>query len=271
MQLQFYEHKEVIQFLKYGFPVDCKRGYGSSEVPRNHKGAREFPKQVQELLNKEVSLGGTLGPFEVSPFNEPNFSPLNSVPKKGSGNAARRLILDLSMPAGKSVNDGIDKDIYLGKMAKLQLPSIDEMVERIVSIGDKARLFKVDLSRAYKQMYIDPIDIERMGFVHEGSMYFDCTLSMFSRSSTRCCQMVTSVVVYIFCNNNYFAINYLDDLGGVQEVSTAEEAYSALKRLLRDFGLKEAIDKSCPPSHCMVFLGIEVNSILFTHPSGQVS
>ena len=203
-----------------------------------------------------------MGPFPASPFANPRYSPLNSVPKKDT--VERRLILDLSFPLGQSINDGIDKDQYLGQYSKLTLPSLDQLVQRIMSCKSHCKLFKVDLSHGYKQMFIDPVDFEKMGFTFDGKYFFDCTLSMGSRSSTRCCQRVTSTVVFIFVNWGYLAINYLDDLGGAQEEETADLAYDTLRRLLVQFGLTEAASKSCPPSFIMIFLGVEVNSVLFT-------
>ena len=259
-QLQGYHDDSLIDMLKYGFPVDCLLAGKGPPIPINHKGATEFSEQVQLLLDKEVKLGGVLGPFNSSPFTNPRYSPLNSVPKKDS--VDRRLILDLSFPPGRSVNDGISKDWYLGEFSKLTLPSLDEFVSKVVSLGSCAKLFKVDLSRGYKQMYIDPMDFEKMGFTFNGSHYFDCTLSMGLHSSARCCQRVTSAVIYIYTKWGYFAINYLDDLGGVEQQDHADIAFTTLRQLLAQFGLTEALNKSCPPTHIMVILGIEVNSIL---------
>ena len=93
---------------------------------------------------------------------------------------------------------------------------------------------------------------------------YDCTLSMGLKSSARCCQKVTSMVVYIFNNYDFFAINYLDDLGGCEEESRAETAYQQLREILLKMGLKEAVEKSVAPTTVMVFLGIEVNTVTFT-------
>ena len=185
-QLQDYHDKQVVELLKFGFPVDCQPTETDLGVPSNHKGATEFNEQVQALVNKEVSLGGVIGLFEAPPFENPCFSPLNSVPKKDS--QERRLILDLSYPSGFSINDGIHKDIYLGEWAKLKLSSLDQFAEKVMELGAGCKMFKVDLSRGYKKIYIDPVDIEKMGFTLNSKFYFDCTLSMGSRSSARCCQ-----------------------------------------------------------------------------------
>ena len=92
---------------------------------------------------------------------------------------------------------------------------------------------------------------------------------MGSRSSTRCCQRVTSAVVYIFKTQyGYFAINYLDDLGGAESPEKAEDAFNKLREILVKFGLQEACQKTVPPCMVMVFLGIQVNTIeMDTHNS----
>ena len=261
-QLKDYHDKDVIQFLKFGFPVDCTPVDPDPGMPANHKGAIEFKREVESALHQEVLKGGCLGPFMSSPFTSPRFSPLNSVAKRESND--RRLILDLSFPRGQSINDGIDKDSYLGIEEKLTLPSLDKLVTRIMQLGVYCKLYKVDLARGYKQIYICPLDIEKMGFTSDGRMFFDCTLSMGSRSSARCCQRVTNAIVYIYTKWGYFAINYLDDIGGAEQEHKADEAFAILRKLLVDFGLAEARNKSCAPAHVMVFLGIEVNSILLT-------
>ena len=88
------------------------------------------------------------------------------------------------------------------------------------------------------------MDTKKVLFVFEGKFYFDCTLSMGSRFSARCCQRVTSAVVYIFTKYGFFAINYLDDLGGAEKAERAEEVYRRLQNILAEFGLKEAFHKS---------------------------
>ena len=261
-ELQGYSDYKVVDLLKFGFPVDCTVCENNPGIPKNHKGATDFQQEVQALLEREVRLGGILGPFTSPPFSEPRFSPLNSVPKRDT--SERRLILDLLFLAGSAINDGIHKDWYLGEFNKLTLPSLDDFVAKVMTLGIQARMFKVDLSRGYKQMYIDPLDFEKMGFKFGKYYYFDCTLSVGSRSSARCCQRVTNAVVFIYTKWGYFAINYLDDLGGVDQQDTADIAFATLRQLLTQFGLTEALNKACSATHVMVFLGIEVNSNLLT-------
>ena len=231
-------------------------------VPRNHTAVRFYTEQIQKLLQKEVKLNAAIGPFRESPFDRSYFSPLNSVPKKESSD--RRLILDLSYPPGNSINDGIYKDWYLDEFYKLTLPSVDNLVERIMELGRSCQVFKVDLSRAYRQIFIDFSCVNLLGYVFNNELFYDCTLSMGSRSSARCCQRVSDCIVYIVTNDGNFAINYLDDIAGAEKAEKAQQAFLHLQRTLKNFGLKEALNKTVAPCTVMIFLGIEVNTVTLT-------
>ena len=260
-ELKDYCDKEVIDLMQYGFPVGHNGKTGSREIPKNHKGAELYPEQMRNILQKEVDFKSVLGPFTYPPFEDACYSPLNSVPKRGN---QRRLILDMSYPPGNSINDGIEKDVYLDIQKKLELPSIDKLVQRIKQLGKGCKMFKIDLVRAYRQVYCCPKDVQLLGYVYNKKFYHDCTLSMGSRSSARSCQRVSSVVVFIHTKFGYFAINYLDDIGGAELAELAEEAFAHLQHVLHSIGLKEAVEKTVRPCTCMTFLGIEVNSITMT-------
>ena len=207
-------------------------------------------------------MHATLGPFASPPFKEFVISPLNSVPKKES--AEQRLILNLSYPEGDSINEGIHKDQYLDIDEKMWLPSIDQLAQKIRELGPGCKIFKFDLKRGYRQIFLDPKDVNLVGFKFDGEWFFDCTLSMGSRSSARCCQRVTSIVVYIFGKYGHFALNYIDDLGTAEKADEAERAFLLLRKILADMGLQEAAEKTVPPSTIMVFLGIQVNTVEMT-------
>lgn len=114
-----YKDNVICDFLEYGFPLgyfgkNQQQTSNHAKKVRNHKGAKDFPRSVQDFLHKEKNYGAILGPFKNNPFScNITISPLNTVPKKGS--EERRIILDLSYPSGFSINDNVSKDFYLGK------------------------------------------------------------------------------------------------------------------------------------------------------------
>ena len=92
------------------------------------------------------------------------------------------MIVDLSWPEGTSVNSGIDKDVYLGDDVSLTYPTIDTLTSIIISKGPGALMFKTDLSRAYKQLFVDPRSIHMLAFKWKNCIYIDKTLPFGLRS-----------------------------------------------------------------------------------------
>ena len=86
---------------------------GSTTRVDNWKGATDYPQDVKKYIKNEIDFKSVLGPFKTNPFKQQAcYSPLNARPKKDSDKC--RIILDLSFPYGNSINDGIDKNKFLG-------------------------------------------------------------------------------------------------------------------------------------------------------------
>jgi hypothetical protein len=142
--LSHYNDYTICDFLEFGFPV----GYSSDSLPHpsgiNHKGGLNYADHVDEFISKEVSLGAALGPFNSNPLFLPlQLSALNTVEKHDS--MERRIILDLSFPEGSSVNAGIVKGEYLGKLWDLTYPTIGDFSAMIQAKGKNCLLYKRDL------------------------------------------------------------------------------------------------------------------------------
>ncbi len=150
-----YHDSELVDFLEFGWPV----GYVGSKLPVsalvNHKGVTNHPSEIDEYLVKEIKLAAILGPFDEHPLCVPLcVCPLHTT--------AHRVISDFSFPKGCSVNSGIPKDSYLGTVVNLSYPSVDKFSEIVRMKGRGAVMYKRDLSRAYRQVALDPGDIHFM-------------------------------------------------------------------------------------------------------------
>jgi hypothetical protein len=254
--------------LKYGFPI----GFTDRNVKfeqlelwkyRNHKGATEFPFDVNHYLNKEASTSCVIGPFRKNPFNTSiKISPLNTVPKKDTDE--QRIILDLSMPKGQAVNDFVDKDWYLGERVDLVFPKVDDFIHLIRSKGRGCLLFKKDLRKAYRQISICPGDYHLVAFCWQKHIFCDTVLSMGLRSAAAICQRVTNAVAFIMYKLGIYILNYLDDLAGAESKDNAVFSYKCLGIILSKCGLKESVDKASPPSEVMTFLGVLFNTVTMT-------
>ena len=83
-------------------------------------------------------------------------SPLNTSEKRDS--EERRVIVDLSWPCGRSLNDGIPGAPSLGEPLSLRYPAIDDIVDAAITTGRGCYLYKRILKKAYRQFPVDPKD-----------------------------------------------------------------------------------------------------------------
>ena len=109
MLLAGYKAPFVLDAIQFGFPTGYQESGG--DVPlcnppgKNHPSACNFVSHICDYVDCELARDTLLGPFDESPFDNANFSPIMTRPKKNSDK--RRIIVDLSYPPGASLNDGI--------------------------------------------------------------------------------------------------------------------------------------------------------------------
>ena len=258
-----YHDIDVVNWLEFGFSISYEASMNPRPNKNNHKGAVDFPVHIDEYLHKEIEMGAIMGPFSIPPFvNRIGISPMSSRPKKDSMD--RRIILDLSFPPGFSVNDGISAEFYCGEFMNLKYPNIDTMAQRIMELGPGCKIWKIDMSRYFRQLPLCPGDYSLIGVRWKGLLYFDKSVPMGLRSAAYCAQRVSSAIVYIHVNMGYWSTNYLDDFGGAENDSKAWRSFLALRELLKSLGAAEAVNKAVPPTTRMDFLGNTFDTIKFT-------
>jgi len=172
--------------------------------------------------------------------------------------------MDMSFPPGNSVNDGIDKCLFLGDPVDLKYPAVDDLVKLVKRFGRGTLLFKVDLKAAFRQIPVDPGDYHLLGYEWDDHLFIDLVLAMGLRSAAYCCQRLTNAIAFIYSNMGYHSVNYLDDFGCADHADAAERAFAALQDLLGRLGVEESRKKACPPNTTMVFLGVQFDTINLT-------
>ena len=88
------------------------------------------------------------------------------------------MIVDLSHPANRSVNDGICK-----QLCTLTYPSIADEVQFIRLLGPGTFLLKVDLKSAYRVVLVNALDRHLLGVQWQGGVYVDQALPFGLRSA----------------------------------------------------------------------------------------
>ena len=145
-----YWDKQLIELLKFGFPLDFNRQCPLTSDGKNHASAVDHPNDVLAYIQEEVNHNAILGPFHTDPIPKMHFSPFMTREKPNSD--TRRVIIDLSWPKGNSVNSGIDKNSYLGSEFALTFPTVDNITEDLRKVGPGAPIFKIDISRAFSTL-----------------------------------------------------------------------------------------------------------------------
>ena len=258
-RLRNYSDPDLCDFLEFGWPV----GYVAPNPPvsshQNHGSALSSPQTIDSFLDTECHLGATCGPFAANPLCVDLVTSPLQIAHSRSGKP--RVVVDLSFPPGSSVNNGIPSDSYLGKPFALRLPGIDALTDIIRCKGRGCHLFKKDLSRAYRQLRIDPRDVHLLGFRHNDHLYIDIAPPFGLRSSAMMCQRTTNAVSCMYHALGYSCTNYIDVFGGADTPDLSTQAFIALDDLFTSLGLQSSPDKDCPPTTSMVFLGVHLDTL----------
>ena len=265
-----YFDKQLCDLIEFGFPLDFDRSRLLESTLVNHASARNFSELIDKYLREELQFQPILGPFDHPPIRM-HISPFMTREKSGSD--SRRAITDLRFPKGFPVNDGVAKNYYLGTEFQIHYPSVHSIIRTLKTVGPSARIFKVDISRAFRQLKIDPGDIDLLGLQHEDQLYLDLSVPFGYRSGSFFFSKISDSIRYIMANNGHNApINYIDDLIYCGLPSTVNQSYQFLLSLLQELGLDISEKKLCPPDTKVICLGIlfdTVNRIISIPPDKQ--
>ena len=207
--LSDYWDSQLLDLLEFGFPLDFDTNTVLTSTEENHASAKQFPSHVETYIQEEIKHGAMLGPFEHKPLTL-HVLPFMTRDKPDSD--TRRTIVDLSWPKGQSVNDGVQKDKYLGSDFVLNYPSVDDIVKRIIELGPGSLLYKVDISRAFRQLKVDPGDINLLGLKLD-SCYINQSVPFGYRHGSIFFEKVTDSIRFIMRKHSFPDLfNYVDDI-----------------------------------------------------------
>ena len=153
---------QLIELIRYGFPLDFNQYCPLSSDKRHHSSAVQFQTYVDAYLAEEKKFGAILGPFTENSITICHSAPFMTREKSGLDN--RRVIMDLSWPKDHSVNAGIDNNSYLNTEFALTFPTVNHVAQEFKKLGRGAHLFKIDISRAFMHIKVDPVDYDLLGF-----------------------------------------------------------------------------------------------------------
>ena len=259
LYLQDYHDGEIVNFLEFGWPSNFQVGNPLKSTLTNHGSGVNYNKHIDFYIEKEIGLNAMLGPFSVPPVAPVHISPIMTRPKKGS--EMRRVVVDLSWPRGMSVNDAIPGNEYLGAPINLTLPTIDFMADRVRELGQGCYMYKLDLSRGYRQLRLDPLDWPIMTISHRGEFFMDVCPPFGLRTAAMMMQRTSLAACHIHGKCGFSSKPYIDDFGGAHLLyEESGRALSAMQSVFRCVGLDESVEKTWQPTMIMPWLGVLVNS-----------
>ena len=117
--------KIIVDFLRYGWPINYTADILPDSSLSNHPSALTFSDHIDHFIATELDHGALANPFTCNPLHQLLLvcSPLQTVPKRGS--SQHRVVMDLSFPPSRSVNSGIPGAFYLDEPYKLRLRKIN--------------------------------------------------------------------------------------------------------------------------------------------------
>ena len=135
--------------------------------------------------------------------------------------------MDLSFPQGNALNDHVTKEHFDGTRFTLKLPSIDGIVNDIISTEEDPVMFKVDVTRALRNLPVDPVDALKLGIKWNNKFYLDKSVAFGWIFGMASFQLLSDFIAY-FMRNHCKLHSYIDDYVAVLLKRKADEAFDQL-------------------------------------------
>ena len=249
----------VIQGLRNGFHLGFTYSTSLKSATGNMASALLNPQVIDNYLQSEVQSGRVAGPFSQPPLSGLHVSRFGVIPKRHQP-GKWRLILDLSSPAGHSVNDGIAGEDY-----SLQYMKVDDIIAGIMRLGRGSLMAKFDVQNAYRIVPVHTEGRPLLGMKWRGAFYADMVLPFGVRSAPYIFTCIADLVEWV-AKQNYdvtFLMHYLDDFHtlGPPGSSVCQHNLDRSIDCFSKLGIPLHPDKLEGPSTCLTILGIELDSL----------
>eukprot|EP00731_Ephydatia_muelleri_P013873 Em0007g1183a len=252
----------IIEGLRHGFRIGFGGGFPLASSPCNMPSAAEQVAAVDKYVEGEFAARRFVGPYDPASCPNVHINRIGAVPK-GHTPGKWRIITDLSFPAKRSVNDGIDP-----ALCSLSYVSVDQVAAVAAKLGRGAILAKVDIESAYCLVPIEPRDRPLMGIRWKEKIYCDCMLPFGLRSAPKLFTAVADALEWVIREQGGVTniAHYLDDfiVLGRPESDECARCLRVLMQTCDRLGVPLAPGKSEGPSTTLTFLGIKIDTVACT-------
>ena len=244
----------IIEGITSGFRIGFTRRCKLQPPPANI--LTKNTAVITEYLQREVSLGRMQKHELPVEGYQAHISPIGAIPKRNKP-GKWRLIVDLSSPAGASVNDGISPEF-----SSVSYVSVDHLSSLVLSAGRGAFLVKADIKEAYRMLPVHPQDQPLLGVQWAGITYIDLALPFGLRSAPKIFSAVADAIQWILVQKGITnLLHYLDDFIFVSKsLDEAKQRRETLVSTFASLGIPLEPSKLEGPTRCLTFLGIELDT-----------
>ena len=185
----------------------------------------------------------------------------------------KRIIVDLSFPQGKSVNDCVYKNCVFGWKVSHSLPTIQMAVDIIRREGFKVKLASLDIQRAYRNFSLCPLDWPLLMIKHKPNLHLDLSLPFGTRASSLYMQCIAQYILRHLTQKGVVALFYLDDLLLIHtDLVDPFQQFAMVHATFRSLSLPLSYGKLCDPAPSITWLGInQIGLSLSQHTNYQCS
>ena len=117
-----------------------------------------------------------------------------SCPKE---NDTCRVVVNLNHPYGESINECLSNTIYPSVEFNLKYPTVDSLIDAIKDKQGDVLLSKIDISRAFHNLRLDPCKYDLMGLSWKDRTYLDISLPVGAKTGSALCQCIMDVLHHI--------------------------------------------------------------------------
>lgn len=252
----------MAHFFLEGISQGFRIGFDPSSSPltsakKNLQSASEHPEVIDQYLGTERDEARLAGPFPKSSIPRAHISRFGVIPKSHQSDKWR-LIVDLSHPRGRSINDGIPK--HLCSMSYI---TTDDAIRKILALGPGTLLAKIDIKSAFRLIPVHPCDRHLLAMEWKGGVYIDTCLPFGLRSAPRLFNVMADLLAWILESQGVsFLLHYLDDFltTGSPNSRECQQNLHMIIQVCQMLNIPLALEKVEGPSTCLEFLGILLDS-----------
>jgi hypothetical protein len=258
----------VCRDLVQGADIGCRGEFRRPSRSGNAPSALECAREVTDAVASWVAAGFAIGPFTAE--ETPPDVKVSGIMTRPKPNGSVRIILNLSAPAGQSVNDGIDLADFPATMS-----STGKWLRVLAAVGRGAHMIKMDWADAYKHVHVRPEDVKLQWFSWLGMNFAEVCLVFGAVSSVgiydRAAKVVLELVLRMCGFPAQLVCQHLDDVCAADGAANGdrlrrfEECYRAVAAQI---GVKLAPpeDKDKGFSLCKrgIVLGVEYDTEAWT-------